>query len=132
MLVTKKDFAIALSYYCETSESDFFLSHSEIDRSSKSSEVESFLKASAEIIRRKKNWFIKNENGDVVKFVKTMSSRNRERDSDGDLTESWMVQLESEWQHVHADMEYNHSTECLKRYSNFGISEKQLSDDSDK
>lgn len=129
ILVTETDIAIAIYEYLETTTACFVLCPSgKIDRNTPKKFVRPYLTASAPVLGRKKNWVIINENGDKVKFVKkgTMS-HFKERYVDGCLYEYWIVDLESDFQSIHALLEWNDTTCCTVSCSGLTLSIKDLS-----
>ncbi len=126
MLVTEKDVALAISKYLDTTTAYFdFAPYYVIRESASNKEVKEYLRSAATVLCRKKNWIITNEKGEKVKFVKTVYAKHKERDCSGNLCEQWLVTLESDKQEIHADFEYNHTTENPKLYSGLFISDKE-------
>lgn len=132
-LVKEIDIAIAISDYLKNSTYYYdFAPNFSIDRSSNKNELNMYLKASATILCKKKNWIIVNEFGDKIKFTKIIYSRNKERYVDGCVYETWLIVLQSEFQKIVSTFEYNCSNDAPLRRSGLilsDINDLQKSDD---
>lgn len=125
-LVTEKDIAIGICEYLQKTTADFVFSPSgEVDRNSNVRRVKEYLASSAPVLGRKKNWIFTNDNGEIVKFIKVGAmTRIKERYVDGDLYETWIVELESDKQSIHAVLEWNDTSCCTVAHSGLTLSDK--------
>lgn len=129
-VVTEKDIAIGIYEYLEQTTSGFDLAPSgKVDRISSERRIREYLKCSAPVLGRKKNWIFTNEVGEKVKFVKKGKMAHfKERYVDGGLYEYWIVELESSTQSIYSMLEWNDTSCCVVSCSALTLSNKELED----